>query len=58
MVDITVEDFWKKFDLSVHELAPTNKELIEKREILQKKLMRGTLPTKVKNLLKMNTSNF
>jgi malate synthase len=28
---IDAEDFWKKFDLAVHELAPANKTLIEKR---------------------------
>ena len=25
---INVEDFWNKFDMAVHELAPTNKALI------------------------------
>jgi ADP-heptose:LPS heptosyltransferase len=28
----------KKFDLAVHELAPVNKALIEKRETIQKKI--------------------
>ena len=36
--NIEVEDFWKKFDIAVHELAPTNKVLIEKRENIQKKI--------------------
>ena len=35
---IDAEDFWKKFDLAVHELAPANKTLIEKRESIQKKI--------------------
>ena len=30
--------FWNKFSEFVHELAPINKELIEKREIIQKKI--------------------
>ncbi|MDC6482363.1 malate synthase G [Pelagibacteraceae bacterium] len=51
-IDITVEDFWKKFDLSVHELAPTNKELIEKREILQKKIDAWHLANKGKEFVK------
>jgi malate synthase len=36
--DITPEDFWNKFDLAVHELAPINKVLIEKREKIQKQI--------------------
>ena len=36
--DITPEDFWKNFEKTVHELAPTNKLLIEKREAIQKKI--------------------
>ena len=36
--NITPEDFWKNFGKTVHELAPTNKSLIEKRETIQKKI--------------------
>ena len=36
--DIDVDNFWKKFSDVVHELAPTNKKLIEKRENIQKKI--------------------
>ena len=36
--DIDTEDFWKKFDLAVHELAPINKTLIEERETIQKQI--------------------
>ena len=32
------EDFWKKFSNVTHELAPINKRLIEKREVIQKKI--------------------
>ncbi len=35
---ISPEDFWQGFDNIVHELSPLNKKLIEKREILQKKI--------------------
>ena len=36
--DITPEKFWTGFDKVVHELAPKNKELIEIRADLQKKI--------------------
>ena len=36
--DISPEKFWKDFDNAVHELAPKNKELIDFRETLQKKI--------------------
>ena len=32
------EEFWEKFSKVVHELAPINKKLIEKREDIQKKI--------------------
>ena len=35
--NIISDDFWNKFEKVVHELAPINKNLIEKREIIQKK---------------------
>ena len=35
---ISPEKFWQGFDNMVHELSPLNKKLIEKREILQKKI--------------------
>jgi len=36
--DINLDEFWKKFDSVVHELAPINKALIQKRETIQKKI--------------------
>ena len=36
--NIKSDDFWNKFSNVVHELAPINKSLIEKREIIQKKI--------------------
>ena len=35
---INIDEFWKKFDAAIHELAPINKALIEKREVIQKKI--------------------
>jgi|TARA_B110001452_G_scaffold267294_1_gene276622 malate synthase len=37
-ININIDDFWAKFDIAVHELAPINKSLIEKREEIQKKI--------------------
>ena len=36
-IDINIDEFWKKFDSAIHELAPINKALIEKRHSIQKK---------------------
>jgi malate synthase len=36
--NIKPDDFWDKFEKVVHELSPINKNLIEKREIIQKKI--------------------
>ena len=36
-LEISSEKFWLGFDRMIHELAPQNKKLIEKREVLQKK---------------------
>ena len=36
--DIDQEDFWSNFEKVVHELAPVNKALIQKREVKQKKI--------------------
>ena len=40
--DIKIDSFWDNFGKVVHELAPINKNLIDKRENIQKKLMNGT----------------
>ncbi len=37
-LDISSEKFWEGFDNAVHDLAPQNKELIQIREDLQKKI--------------------
>ena len=37
-LEISPEKFWKGFDEATHELAVKNKELLNKREIIQKKI--------------------
>ena len=51
-IDVDIEDFWNKFDLAVHELAPINKALIKKREIIQKKIDEWHLTNKGEELNK------
>ena len=36
--DIKSDDFWNKFEKVVHELSPINKNLLKKRETIQKKI--------------------
>ena len=36
--NIKSDDFWNKFEKIVHELSPINKNLLKKREIIQKKI--------------------
>ena len=36
--NIKPEEFWTKFENIVHELAPINKKLIQKREDIQKRI--------------------
>ncbi len=48
--DISPEKFWKDFDKVVHELAPKNKELIDFRETLQKKIDKWHIDNKGKDV--------
>src|SRR5210317_2291654 len=48
--DTNVENFWSKFDLAIHELAPINKKLIQKRESIQKQIDDWHLANKGKDL--------
>jgi len=48
--DISPEKFWKDFDKAVHELAPKNKELIDFRESLQKKIDKWHINNKGKEI--------
>ena len=36
--NIKIDAFWNKFSKIVHELAPINKSLVQKREDIQKKI--------------------
>jgi len=56
--DVLVEDFWNKFDSAVHELAPINKGLIEKRESIQKKIDEWHLNNKGKGIIEDEYINF
>ncbi len=48
--DISPEKFWKDFDKAVHELATKNKELIDFREKLQKKIDKWHIDNKGKDI--------
>jgi len=56
--DVLVEDFWNKFDSAVHELAPINKGLIQKRESIQKKIDEWHLNNKGKGIIEDEYINF
>ena len=56
--NIKKDDFWQKFSSVVHQLAPINKKLIEKREIVQKKIDEWHKKNKDKEFNKKNTKNF
>ncbi len=56
--DISSEKFWKDFDKAVHELAPKNKELINFREILQRKIDKWHIDNKGKNIQIKEYKNF
>ena len=50
--NISADDFWNKFDAVLHELAPINKALIDKRENIQKKINQWHLANKDKEVIK------
>jgi malate synthase len=50
--NISIEDFWQKFDNAVHELAPINRALIEKRKSIQKQIDEWHLARKGKDIIK------
>jgi len=55
---INIDEFWKKFDSAVHALAPINKDLIQKRQAIQKKIDEWHLTNKSKNLDKAEYIKF
>ena len=52
--DINIENFWNNFEKVVHELAPINKKLIERREIIQKKIDEWHKLNKSKDFIKQD----
>ena len=56
--DISPEKFWKDFDKAIHELAPKNKELINFRESLQKKIDIWHINNKGKDIQIKEYKNF
>jgi malate synthase len=55
---IKSEDFWNKFEKVVHELSPANKNLIKKREFIQKKVDEWHKSNKDKDLNKREYLDF
>ena len=56
--EIAAEDFWSKFDSAVHELAPINRELLEKRDRIQKQIDEWHLARKGKEIIKDEYTKF
>ena len=55
---IDPKKFWSEFDKSIHELSPKNKELIQKRNDIQKKIDQWHLSKKGSNFEKSEYINF
>ena len=56
--NVKSEEFWNKFEKAVHELAPINKNLIEKREIIQKEIDKWHKSKKDKDFNKREYTDF
>ena len=56
--DIKPDEFWNNFERAVHELAPKNKDLIDKREIIQKKIDAWHIKNKDKDFNKEEYTEF
>ncbi len=57
-INVSSEQFWNKFDTAIHELAPINKALIDKRESIQKKIDAWHLANKGKETIKSEYNSF
>ena len=55
---ISAEDFWHKLDNAIHELAPINKRLLEKRKSIQKQIDEWHLARKGKEIIKSEYIKF
>ncbi len=56
--NINIDNFWNKFSNVVHELSPINKALIQKREVIQKKIDDWHKSNKAKDFNKIEYHNF
>jgi malate synthase len=56
--NIQEDNFWNNFEKIVHELAPVNKNLIEKRETVQKKIDEWHKANKNKDFNKRDYTDF
>jgi malate synthase len=56
--EISPDSFWEGFDKVVHELAPKNKELLDIRDQLQKKIDEWHIKIREMKLILMNIKNF
>ena len=56
--DINIDNFWSKFSNAVNVLSPVNKALIQKREIIQKKIDDWHKSNKAKDFNKTEYLNF
>ena len=55
---VNIDEFWKKFSIAAHSLAPKNKDLISKREEIQKKIDNWHKKNKNKEIDKKDYKNF
>ena len=56
--NVKSDEFWNNFEKSVHELAPINKNLIEKRENIQKKIDEWHKKIRILSTIKKNIQSF
>tara|TARA_B100000700_G_scaffold267149_1_gene306795 strand:+ start:99 stop:2243 length:2145 start_codon:yes stop_codon:yes gene_type:complete len=56
--NVKSDEFWNKFEKAVHELSPINKNLIEKREIIQKEIDKWHKSKKDKDFNKREYTDF
>ena len=57
-IDLTPEAFWSKFEEILNKFSPVNKELLEKRESLQKQIDSWHITNKDKNFDKEAYKDF
>jgi len=55
---VNIDEFWEKFSIAAHSLAPKNKDLISKREEIQKKIDNWHKKNKNKEIDKKDYKNF